>query len=371
MLLKKSFYGVLATFCVVLIGYTLYYGKTHTPSTITPLPLATSTETAASSSPTTVKTFTSGNKTITITETNPVGKSLSTLTITTTGFASNTPITLERDALLDVFFQDVTEDKKEELLIVTMSAGSGSYGTIDIFTTAKEEALTPIPLPEINEENSKEGGLFYGYMGHDSFIIDNTTLTRSFPIYTATDTSNDPHGGVTKLFYTFKEHNNVFEVTISTTSPQQTAQTTAHLSSTSTTIVATSSLTSLPKFFSSYSTKNQSSLDGTSWVWKNTTITKSTTSTPPQGAPFVLSFKKGGKISSTTDCNTLYASYSLEKSLFVLGEMVSTLMFCENSKEEDYKTQLQEMYYLVAKDSTTLLLADKTGSKIMTFSLQK
>lgn len=206
--MQKPIYVFLLLITTLLIGHTLYYSFTHQPAAISPVftETASSTELAASTTtvpaPNTLLTTQSG-KTITVTETNPNGESLSTILITSAGFASNTPITLETNTLTHFFLADLNQDTYDELILITTAQGSGSYGEAIIYTTTNDQGLVPVTIPQLKEEDTKKGGLFEGYMGHDTFTLaSGTVLTREFPTYTASDTESLPTGPVKKVFYT-------------------------------------------------------------------------------------------------------------------------------------------------------------------------
>lgn len=212
--MQKTFYVLLFLITTALIGYTGYYVFTHqngqtaqASATTTPQVLTPVVE-----NPKNILTTKTGKK-ITIKETNPAGESLSTITITPEGFATNTPLTLERNKLTDFFLTDMNNDTYDELVIITTASGSGSYGELDIFTTSKDAELIPVTIPKITEDDTKRGSLFEGYMGHDSFVANNGTLVREFPIYTKTDTNENPTGGKQKILYTLTEKDNLYTIT--------------------------------------------------------------------------------------------------------------------------------------------------------------
>jgi hypothetical protein len=145
------------------------------------------------------KTYkTESGKTIIISETHPTGQSLSTIEISTKDFEHNySEIYRDRDPISDVFVADLDGNGFDEIYIVTTSAGSGSYGTILGFASNKDKSLSMINFPEIQERDEK----FKGYMGHDTFKIEDQKLVRIFPIYNEDDTNQNPTGGTRKLVY--------------------------------------------------------------------------------------------------------------------------------------------------------------------------
>jgi hypothetical protein len=137
-------------------------------------------------------------KTIIISETHPVGQSLSTIKISTKDFGYNySEIYENRDPISDIFLSDLDGNGFNEIYIITTSAGSGSYGTVLGFASNKDKSLSMINFPEVHEGDNN----FKGYMGHDTFKIADRKLVRIFPIYNQGDTNQNPTGGKRKLVY--------------------------------------------------------------------------------------------------------------------------------------------------------------------------
>jgi len=138
------------------------------------------------------------DKTIIISETHSVGRSLSTIEISTKDLEHNYQEVYEdRDPISDVFVADLDGNGFDEIYIITISAGSGSYGTVLGFASNKDKSLSMINFPEIQEGDE----YFKGYMGHDTFKIEERKLVRIFPIYNQGDTNRNPTGGTRKLVY--------------------------------------------------------------------------------------------------------------------------------------------------------------------------
>jgi hypothetical protein len=137
-------------------------------------------------------------KTIIISETHPVGQSLSTIKISTKDFGYNySEIYENRDPISDIFLSDLDGNGFNEIYIITTSAGSGSYGTVLGLASNKDKSLSMINFPEVHEGDNN----FKGYMGHDTFKIADRKLVRIFPIYNQGDTNQNPTGGKRKLVY--------------------------------------------------------------------------------------------------------------------------------------------------------------------------
>ena len=145
------------------------------------------------------KTFqTKTGKTIIISETHPLGQSLSTIGIRTKGFEhDSSEIYEDRDPISEVFLADLDNNGFDEIYIITTAAGSGSYGTVLGFASNNDKSLSMIHFPEIQDED----GLFKGYMGHDAFTIESQKLIRTFPVYHRNDTHQNPTGGKRQVIY--------------------------------------------------------------------------------------------------------------------------------------------------------------------------
>ena len=138
------------------------------------------------------------HKTIIISETHPVGQSLSTIEISTKDFEHNRPEIYENaDPILDVFIADLDGNGFDEIYIVTTSQGSGSYGKVMGFASNNDKSLSMIYFPDIQRDDD----MFKGYMGHDVFTIEAQKLVRTFPLYNEGDTNQKPTGRKRKLIY--------------------------------------------------------------------------------------------------------------------------------------------------------------------------
>ena len=125
--------------------------------------------------------------------------SLRQLTIQPKGFEeTNKSFELEIDGkVTDARVADLNSDGFPELLIFTQSAGSGSYGNVIAFSANGAKSMSRVYFPPANE-NPK---LNKGYMGHDTFLINESTLIQEFPIYKEGDPNSNPTGGVRRIQY--------------------------------------------------------------------------------------------------------------------------------------------------------------------------
>ncbi len=223
--MKKTIYIILTLIVVGFLGYTLFYVTTHKGNVAPTITIvATSTPVVENIVPAKNILTTKTGKTITIRETNPSGESLSTITITPKGFKADQPIVLEKNKLTDFFLTDMNNDGFDELVIITAAQGSGSYGEVDIFTTVGDKILLKVDTPSVTEDSTKKGGLFEGYMGHDTFMVASGTLMRQFPLYTASSTNSAPTGQIKTIYYSLNQTNDVFSIVLSNTIMKQSAQ---------------------------------------------------------------------------------------------------------------------------------------------------
>jgi len=145
------------------------------------------------------KTYrTKTGKMIVVSETHAEGRSLGTIEVRSEGFVHDFGEVFEdRDPVTDVFTADLDGNGFDEIYIVTTAAGSGSYGTVLGFASNKDKSLSMIHFPEIQTGDEN----FEGYMGHDTFSIEDRKLVRVFPVYNKSDTNENPTGGRRKLVY--------------------------------------------------------------------------------------------------------------------------------------------------------------------------
>lgn len=114
----------------------------------------------------------------------------------------NQNISLELDGqIVNAEIEDLNSDGFPEILIYTVSAGSGSYGNVIGYSVNNGKSISQIYFPEIFENKATS----IGYMGHDEFAIVETSLVRRFPVYKDGDTNNNPTGGTRQIQYKLKD----------------------------------------------------------------------------------------------------------------------------------------------------------------------
>jgi len=104
---------------------------------------------------------------------------------------------VERDGMLSgVWLQELVGGAAPELIVVTSSVGSGSYGAVHVYARSGD-GLEPIELADLTEEQR------LGYMGHDEFTVEAGQLRREFPLYLDGDVNAEPSGGTVRFTYDF------------------------------------------------------------------------------------------------------------------------------------------------------------------------
>ena len=114
----------------------------------------------------------------------------------------NQKIVLEIDGqVVNAEIEDLNSDGFPEILVYTVSAGSGSYGNVIGYSVNNGKSISQIYFPDISE--NKEAG--EGYMGHDEFAVVETSLVQRFPIYKSGDSNSNPTGGTRQIQYKLQD----------------------------------------------------------------------------------------------------------------------------------------------------------------------
>jgi len=184
--------------------FTYYKGDEKICSYVAPVKIA-----STSLGPLYTVTYKSG-KTLEIEVDNSKSASINKVKITSKDFKEDVSINLETEPITDVFLADLDKNGYQELYLITTSAGSGSYGEVYAFISDSNVKIIQCSLPEISESDIRNKAEFEGYMGHDTFYIENALLVREFPIYQENDSNANPTGGTKKIFYTLE--NNKFKI---------------------------------------------------------------------------------------------------------------------------------------------------------------
>jgi hypothetical protein len=125
--------------------------------------------------------------------------SLQQLTINPYGLEiDNSAIQLEIDgAVVNAEIEDLNADGFPEILIYTVSAGSGSYSNVIGYSVNNGKSVSQIYFPPVSENPETNEG----YMGHDEFAIVETSLVQRFRIYNDGDANANPTGNWRQIQY--------------------------------------------------------------------------------------------------------------------------------------------------------------------------
>lgn len=125
--------------------------------------------------------------------------SINTVTIEPSGFSeANTPVQVTVDGIVTgAWIADLNKDGAPEIYITATSAGSGSYGSLIAYSSNHNKSFTPVSIPKLSEDTTNGAG----YMGHDTFQLTDSKLTRTFPVYKKNDPNCCPTGGKRTLEY--------------------------------------------------------------------------------------------------------------------------------------------------------------------------
>jgi len=118
--------------------------------------------------------------------------------------------------------------------------------------------------------------------------------------------------------------------------------------------------------FSGEANPDMMTLDMKTWTWIKTTYNNDTELVPSQADAFTLTFNSDGSVSATTDCNTMSGSYEVEDNQLTFGQMAATLMFCEDSQEQEFAKMLNEVqsYFFTNKGELVFDLKFDSGSSV-------
>ncbi len=110
----------------------------------------------------------------------------------------NSEINMKIDgSIVNAEIEDLNSDGFPEILVYSVSAGSGSYGNVIGYSVNNGKSISQIYFPPISENLQVNKG----YMGHDAFAIVETTLMQRFQTYNEGDTNANPTGNIRQIQY--------------------------------------------------------------------------------------------------------------------------------------------------------------------------
>lgn len=102
------------------------------------------------------------------------------------------------------------------------------------------------------------------------------------------------------------------------------------------------------------------------WNWINTIYNNDTMVVPKISKKFMLTFKSDKTFSVTSDCNNIAGEYIVSGQKITFTKMISTMMYCEGSQEQNFTKMLGEVqsYMFTSKGELILGLSYDSGSMI-------
>ena len=100
-----------------------------------------------------------------------------------------------------------------------------------------------------------------------------------------------------------------------------------------------------------------------SWYWTQTEFVGGRIVRPRVPNLFAISFPESGRVAVQTDCNSMIGSYQLgESGTLQFSEFATTLMYCEDSQEQEFAGMLRQVEtFELAEEGLRLILADGAG----------
>lgn len=108
------------------------------------------------------------------------------------------------------------------------------------------------------------------------------------------------------------------------------------------------------------------SLNMKKWNWIRTVYDEGSVVEPKTLEVFMLMLRDDATFSAVTDCNSVGGSYTVDGTKIIFKEMMSTLMFCEQSQESIFTEMLSRVYRysFTSKGELYLELANPAGKII-------
>ncbi|MBV5283509.1 MAG: hypothetical protein JZU53_13895 [Paludibacter sp.] len=161
---------------------------------------------------------TKSGKIICITETHPIKKNLSTVTISSTCLHLETPIVLKDiNPIEKVIVADMNQDGYDEIYITTRSVDTNSYSELFGFASNKDKGLTQINLHNNKKENEK-GGIFDGCLGHEIYTFEKEAIVLEFPVYNEKNGNSNPTGSTRVITYALNSDKSGYNLEVAGTS---------------------------------------------------------------------------------------------------------------------------------------------------------
>lgn len=106
-------------------------------------------------------------------------------------------------------------------------------------------------------------------------------------------------------------------------------------------------------------------LDLHPWTWVRTEYTNKQAFIPKKTGSFILTFDSTSNFKAKTDCNGIGGTFDVEGNSLQLGEMMSTLMYCDGSDEDEFSAMLTSVASYSFGRKGELLLKNEKGDMTM------
>jgi heat shock protein HslJ len=102
------------------------------------------------------------------------------------------------------------------------------------------------------------------------------------------------------------------------------------------------------------------------WNWVRSEYNDGRVVTPKMVDKFTLTFNTDGTFGASTDCNGVGGNYTTKEGSITFSQMISTLMYCEGSQENEFRDSLSNStsYHFTSKGELVLGLKFDSGSVI-------
>ncbi len=112
-----------------------------------------------------------------------------------------------------------------------------------------------------------------------------------------------------------------------------------------------------------------SDIVGQTWVWERNIIGGDGVVPVAKPGKFTITFGTDGKVSGTTDCNGFGGDYAIgSDGVISFGSFMSTLMYCEDSQEQDFTSSLAQASRMTTDIDGNLVMILGGTSNVMVFS---
>lgn len=130
---------------------------------------------------------------------------------------------------------------------------------------------------------------------------------------------------------------------------------------------ATGNIGELVQNFEGEADPSRMSLTMGRWVWVKTQMNDGKTLIPKKINAFTITFGKDGRVAVTTDCNNIGGGYKTQGKTITFTQMMSTMMFCEDSQEQDFTRELYDVTDFTFTSKGELILEIKNNLGFMVF----